>query len=294
MKEFKNLTVYQLQRKGLQDIDLTQVPDAAAFVPCGPTCAVSIGFVPPRGEQHGALCEASGGHHIYKLLREVRAVPGQAVQQHVADLAEQVERDTGRKPGRKHLRELREQAILELMPTVIPRQSATLVWIDLKHARLIIGTGSAARADETVSELIKALPGLVISHIETKHSPANVMGRWLLGLTDSEWFDIGRDLVLVSHDEMRSSVRYDKHALDLDEIRAHISAGKLPQRLALTYLNRVSFVLTDAMQIKKLNLLDLVFEGKQNDNAADEFDAHMAIFTGEVRRLLNNLITSLN
>jgi recombination associated protein RdgC len=292
MKEIKNWIVYRLTPDSLNGIGLAQVPDSAAFTPCSPTQIQSVGFVPPRGEAHGALCEAGWHQHIYKLLMETRSVPSQAVLQRVEELAQQIERDTGRQVGRKQRKELKEQATLELLPSVISRYQSVVVWIDSRNARLILGTGSVARADEAVGQLLKVFPGLVVTHLETTHSPAMVMSAWLLGATRSDRFDLGRELVVVSSDEMRSSVRYDHHVLDLDEVRAHINAGKVPKRLALTWQDRVSFVLTDAMHIKKVKLLDFVLDGSKAE--ADSFDADMAIFTSEFERLLDDLVAALN
>ena len=65
-----------------------------------------------------------------------------------------------------------------------------------------------------------------------------------------------------------------RHPLDTDEVRQHIATGKRPTRLALTWQGRVSFVLTETGQIKKIDFLDVVFEGRAHtDKAGDAFDA---------------------
>jgi len=75
-------------------------------------------------------------------------------------------------------------------------------------------------------------------------------------------------------------------------VRKHVQSGKLPTRLALTWDNRVSFVLTENLQIKKLAFLDVVFDngGSGKD---DGFDADTAIATGELRKLLPDLMETL-
>jgi recombination associated protein RdgC len=53
-------------------------------------------------------------------------------------------------------------------------------------------------------------------------------------------------------------------------------------------------VLTDALALKKIKLLDVVLEsGKADDQADDGFDADVAISTGELQPLLVDLITAL-
>ena len=67
--------------------------------------------------------------------------------------------------------------------------------------------------------------------------------------------------------------------------------GKLPTKLALTWDDRVSFVLTDGLQVRKLSFLDSVFEGTKADDG--EFDTDVAIVTGELVKLIPELIGAL-
>lgn len=55
-------------------------------------------------------------------------------------------------------------------------------------------------------------------------------------------------------------MRYARHRLVTDEVKQHIEGGKMPTRLALTWNDRVSFVLTEGLQLKKLAFLEVVFE----------------------------------
>jgi recombination associated protein RdgC len=86
-------------------------------------------------------------------------------------------------------------------------------------------------------------------------------------------------------------VRYARHPLDIEEVQAHIDAGKLPTKLALTWDDRVSFMLTEGLQIKKVSFLDTVFEGTKADDGG--FDTDVAIATGELVKLIPDLIEAL-
>ena len=70
-----------------------------------------------------------------------------------------------------------------------------------------------------------------------------------------------------------------------------IAAGKLPTKLALTWDDRVSFMLTEGLQLKKIAFLDTVFEGSKADDGG--FDTDVAIATGELSKLLPDLIEAL-
>ncbi|GKT22539.1 recombination-associated protein RdgC [Acidovorax sp. SUPP3334] len=76
-----------------------------------------------------------------------------------------------------------------------------------------------------------------------------------------------------------------------DEVREHIAAGKLPTKLAMTWDDRVSFLLTDCLQVRKIAFLDCVFDGTKTDEGG--FDTDVAIATGELAKLIPDLIEAL-
>lgn len=265
------------------------------FVECGATQAQSGGWVAPRGEQHAALVEAVAGQWLLEYMSEKKVLPGAVVKRRVDELAKQVEAESGRKPGRKLQKELRDQALLELLPLAFTRQTRIPVWLDPAARLLFVGTATQGMADELVSALVKAAPGLQVALLQTAMSPAAAMSVWLAQREAPPGFSVDRECELKSEDEQRAVVRYARHTLDIDEVGQHIAAGKRPTRLALTWDERISFVLTEALQLKRLDFLDVVFEGgsSDKDRAEDGFDADAAITTGELRRMLPMLVDAL-
>jgi recombination associated protein RdgC len=293
---FKNLIIYRLGPD--TSTTLAQLEDAlekARFIPCGATQPQSVGWVPPRGNAHGPLVEAVGGHWLMRLSIEQRVLPGSVVKRRTDELAAQVEQATGRKPGRKQSKELKEQALMELLPMAFTKQSALQVWMAPAERLLMLDTSSAARADEAITLLVKSIEGLAVNHLHTEVSPAAAMAEWLASGEPPASFTVDRDCELKSADEMKSVVRYARHPLDIDEVREHIAQGKQPTRLALTWDSRVSFLLTDVMHLKKIDFQDVVFEGRGAGptNADEEFDANAAIATGELIQLIPDLVDAL-
>jgi recombination associated protein RdgC len=216
------------------------------------------------------------------------------VKRRTDELTQQVEQASGRKPGKKQTKELKEQATLELLPMAFTKRSTLKVWIDAKQRLLMVDASSPARAGEVVTQLIKSLDGLTLTPLQTTESASVAMSDWLLTGEPPAAFSVDRECELKSEDEMKSVVRYARHPLDIDEVRQHISTGKRPTRLALTWQGRVSFVLTETGQIKKIDFLDVVFEGRVRTGKADDaFDADAAIATGELVQLIPDLIDAL-
>jgi recombination associated protein RdgC len=120
------------------------------------------------------------------------------------------------------------------------------------------------------------------------------MSNWLSTQEPPAGFTIDRECELKASDESKSVVRYAKHPLDIEEVRQHIADGKRPTRLAMTWADRVSFELTEGMQLRKIVFLEgTEGTGAIKDGKEDNFDADAAIATGELGQLVPDLLEAL-
>lgn len=294
---FKNLMVYRLMTPwAMSQAKLEEALQSAHFVECGASQEKSVGWVEPRGEAHGACVEVVAGQWILKWMMEVKSVPGSVVKRKVQEQVARIEEDTGRKPGKKEIRSLSDDVRQSLLPMAFTKQSSVTVWLDPQAQRLVVDAASAAKADEVLTSLIKAVDGLALALVDTQTAPATAMAHWLGTQEAPQGFSVDRECELRAADESKAVVRYTRHALDTEEVSQHIANGKVPTRLALTWNDRVSFVLTDALQLKKVAFLDVVADespASAADRDQDHFDADVAIATGELRRLLPALLDAL-
>ncbi len=293
---FKNLIVYRIGPDWSATVEhMEEALAPARFVECGATQQKSIGWIEPRGEKHGALVESIGGQRILKLQIETKAVPGSVVKRKAQEQIEHIEATTGRKPGKREIKDIREDALLALLPMAFTKQSSVWVWIDLASRLLMTDAGSQSKADEVITALVSALPGLPLTLLQTTVSPQVAMTQWLTAASPEEWpvrLSVERECELKSNDEEKSVVKFTRHNLLNDEIRHHVKQGKLPVKLALSWDGRVGFVLTESTQLKKISFLEGVFEGA-GAGREDGFDADVAIATGELGKLIADLIEAL-
>ena len=289
---FKNLILYRYAENAA--ISQSAIEDAlqhTPYVQIGQTQERSVGWVPPRGEEHGALCESVAGQYLMRFFSESKLLPASVLNRKVNEKADHIEKTEGRKPGRKERKELKEEAKLDLLPMAFTATSSTWVWIDPAARLLAIDATAQSRADEIVSLLVESLPGFALALVDTQTSPQAAMAHWLMTQEPPAGFSIDRETQLKAADESKAVVRYARHPLDIDEVRQHIEHGKMPTQLAMTWDDRVSFVLTEGLQIKKIALLDAVIDGQSQDDGG--FDTDVAIATGELSRLIPDLIEAL-
>lgn len=295
---FKNLQVYCLPRPWNMDIaKLEEQLARGPFVKCPSNQPSSRGWVSPRRD--GALVFAIDRQWMIALTTEQRLLPSSVVNDEVAERAEALETQQGYAPGRKQLKELRERVTEELLPRAFVRRHTTFVWIDPQEGWFCVDAGSPGKADEVIEHLRHCLDELPLTKLHTQVSPQSAMSDWLSGGDAPTGFTIDRDCELKAAGEEKAAVRYVRHPLDGDgisgEIKAHLASGKLPTKLALTWNDRLSFILTEKLEIRRLAFLDLIKEEaeKSAERADEQFDADFALMTGELARLLPGIIAAL-
>jgi recombination associated protein RdgC len=280
---------------------LEEALQAARFVPCAATQAESSGWVAPRGNKSTALVENVNRQIIVRLCTERRPVPASAIKAAVEERIEKYKQETGReRVGAKIKKEFKEEVLVDLMPRAFTKQSATTLWLDPVNKFIVVDSGSLTGADKVVSFLIEALSsipgaaGLKAQPVQTSQSAAVSMAHWLSSREAPVGFTVDRDCELKTPDDEKSTVRYSRHTLEIDEVAGHITAGKVPTQLAMTWNDRVSFVLSDAGQIKKLKLLDVVLDGIGDKGKDDDgFDTDAAILTGELSAMIPDILEAL-
>jgi len=287
---FSSLTVYRLGGATLDTLQFADMLSACALQPIAATAQKSVGWVPPRVEQ-GAFVECIDGQWIARFAIETKTVPAAALNKRVDEKVAAIECETGRAPGRKERRDLREDALLELLPHAFPRRVDIPVWIDPQSRWLVVGA-CGGKADEVVSALVSAGPqGLRVNMLNTSTAPQAAMTAWLgdAGDEPGAGLSIGRSCELRSCAEGAQRVRFDNHDLLTADVRKHVDEGKLPIRLAMASEDGAEFELTSLLTLKKIKLTGDV----ESDGNDDAFDADAALTTGTLRLLIQGLVRAL-
>jgi recombination associated protein RdgC len=289
---FRNLQVYRLPKNWAENSSkLEEQLAKLTLQPCSATDSQSIGWVAP--------CASSGLVHsvnqqwLLALGAEQKLLPASVVKQFADDKAKTIEENEGRRVGRKEMRELRESMTIELLPRAFVRRRTTFGWIDPVNGWLVIDAAAPAKAEEFLEHLRKSVEGLPARLLKVTQSPSAAMTGWVAEGEAPANFTLDQDLELRSAE--KATVRYVKHTLEGEEIRQHIATGKVVTRLAMTWGDRISFLLDENLQIKRLSFLDILKEQAdgQAENEDERFDIDFTLMTGEVARLLDDLLEAL-
>jgi recombination associated protein RdgC len=291
---FKNLQIYRLPVPwAITAEQLEQGLAPHAFQPCSSLDMQSQGWVPPR--ENGSLVYTVNRQMLLLLGTEKKLLPASVINQVSKEKAAEIEEQQGFKPGRKQMRDIKEQVTDELLPRAFSVRRNTWTWIDPVNGWLVIDAASAAKADEVLKLLIKSVDKLPMDGLRVVQSPVAAMTAWLAADEAPSGFTVDQDTELRANGEGKATVRYVRHTLEADDVRRHIESGKQCTRLAMTWADRISFVLTESLTIKRVAPLDVIKENAdstaQNDD--ERFDSDIMLMTGELSRMLADLAEAL-
>jgi recombination associated protein RdgC len=291
---FKNLQIYRLSAPWTmtpEELEAKLAPQA--FAACTSQDMQSQGWISPR--ESGMLVHTVNKQMLILLGTEKKLLPASVVNQVTKARAAELEEQQGFQPGRKQMRELKEQVADELLPRAFSIWRNTWTWIDPVGGWLVVDAASPAKADEVFKLLLKSIDKLPVESLRVTRSPQSCMTEWLATDEAPAGFTVDQDTELRAAGESRATVRYVKHTLEPEDVRRHIASGKQCTRLAMTWADRISFVLTESLAIKRVTPLDVLKEGTDSATKNDDerFDSDVVLMSGELSKMLTDLVESL-
>ena len=282
----KNAIIYRIT-DGLPDTaeSLSQLLYNARFMPCSLSSPSSSGWIPPAGHSTG-MAHQVGKFIAISMQTESKILPRSVIVRATNDRAAEIERAEGWRVGRRERREIAEAVMLDLLPKAFTKIDRVNAYIDTENARLMVDTPSASRADDLVSLLLRSVGGLAVKRFRSDRPPSITLAEWMLG-NAPDYFSVDDCAVLVREDGDKPTVKYQHHNLDREDIRAHLAEGKAPTLLSVTYNDRVSFVLTDQLHIKRVDLVASTNEHGDGENEVERFDSDVALYCGEMTQVVD-------
>lgn len=283
---FKNATIYEIKASGA---GLSQSNDQLKkyeFTPLTGLEAWRSGLAEPAD---GGLVYTQGTFILMAVRTDKKLLPGSVVADAVRQRAAEIEEREGYRPGRKQLREIKDEVTDTLLAKAFAVTTVTRALFDTRRGLLIIDTASQSRADTVVGVLMRALDGLSLRCLKTVRSPAATITGWLAAGEAPEGFTVDQEAELVGRGSDGSKIKYCRHSLEGVEIQNHIAGGKTCTQLAMTWRDRVSFVLADNMVVKRVKPLDVIAE-QAAEASDDQFASDFALMTGELGTMFDDLI----
>lgn len=156
-----------------------------AFIEMQPSEAQSIGFVP---RESGELVTEFPGGFAFQVRVDEKIIPGPAVSAEVRKRAKAIQTQYGRKPGKKEIKEIKDEVILCFRLTALTRTAIIPCFYCVEKEYLIIPTTSKKMCDLITSVLIHAVGSVKTQTIHVSDAKQGLTTRlqsWLNGDNDA-------------------------------------------------------------------------------------------------------------
>ncbi|WNV03685.1 recombination-associated protein RdgC [Candidatus Methylospira mobilis] len=291
---FKNLSLLRFNTPfTLTCAQLEEHLQSARFRQCSSLEPMSYGWKAPVGDDDAPLVHAANGFFMISAVKEEKILPASVVNDLLAERAQELELQRGTPVRRKERDALRDDIIHELLPRAFSHRIKTWAYLDPVGGWLIVDSSSSKKTEELASLLRRSIGTLAVSPPATQQRIADVLTRWLSESEAPSDIAIENECELRSPDEEGGIVRCSKQDLSAPEIQNHLQAGKEVVKLALSWSERLSFVLDEELGIRRLRFLDCIQEEAEAADAQDEierFDVDFSIMTLELSTFLPRLL----
>ena len=291
---FKNIRAYRLTSPF--DLSPEQLGSQLAqrgFQACAKSQALSLGWVPPLGEESEQLVHAAGGRLLLKLKREEKLLPATVVREQLDEKIAAIEADQGRKVYRKERLSLKDEIVQDCLPRAFSRSTAMHAYIDTRANWIFVDAASAARAEEFLNLLRECIGSFPVLLPQVNNAPAATMTGWLVHRNLPDDFVLGEECELREPGEEGGVVRCRGVDLLSEEVETHLNAGKQVARLSLAWEERLSLVLAEDLCLRRLKFSDELMKENEDipeaDNAA-RLDADFALISDAVTRLQERIL----
>lgn len=295
---FKNLYLFKLNSEFTHTAEeLHEALGKKIFTPCSAGQRETTGWVSPLGKNSESLTHAANGYILVTMARQEKILPTSVVRDELDERVETIQNNENRKVSNREKKDLREEIEFELLPRAFARTQKFDAWIDPRNGWIVVNTSASGRAEALTELLRESIGSLPSSLPETNIPVITSMTGWLKDQKTPVPFLLGSECELKSQGEDKSVVTFRKHELTADEIHTNLDSGKLATKLGLEWDEKISFVLTEDFQIKKLKFLDVLSDKLDDDNAEtheEHLDIEFALMTGEVSKLLKDLVKVLD
>lgn len=298
MFNLKNLRLYRLSRDVKFDTAALQNQlSAMAFTPCGSQDKAKTGWVPPLGDLSDQLFHACNGHILLAYRREEKLLPGEVLKKELAAKVANLEAEQAHRLKKTEKDNLRDEVLHSLLPRAFSRSADTWLWLDTTSNLIAMDTAGAKKAEDVLALLRKTLGSLPVVPLTMETPIELTLTEWVKKGLVPQGFDLGDAAVLQAVLADGGKLTCKKQELDSEEISTHLAAGKLVTRLNLGWTDwRIDFTLTDDFGLTSIKFHDVLLE--QNDDidhedAAARFEANVMLLTGELAKLIADLVAVL-
>ncbi|VEB35152.1 recombination associated protein [Legionella sainthelensi] len=290
---FNNALIYQYEQDDTCDLAVSLTENI--LKPCPPHARFVYGWLPLIADE---MIQEIAGSSLICLGKEERILPRGVINKMLAEKVQLLETQQGRMVKRAEKAQMAEDIEFELLPKSFCVQKRLLAILDSSSKRIIINTSSPNQAAQLTSFLRKSVAGISIEPLSHTENLALRFAEWIHSPeTLPQHFQLASDCLLFSLDDEKKRVHCKGYELPAEEILTLLSQGMATAEISLIWKERIQLTLTHDFTFKKLKSLEYLVDDfneiKQLDEEYQQRDAALALLSGELRELINDLLAAL-
>ena len=291
---FRNARLYRVHSSWPESEEaLHGILGHGLFQPCGSLSERSAGWESPEpvieGREDPPLARRVAGADLLQLRHQTRVLPPAAVNEALSERLSQFQARTGRLPGRKEKRDLKEDVYDTLLPKALLK-SDRVQGLYLKSERLLaIDTASDTVAELFLDQYRAAAGSLEATPLAFKRPIGELLLRVFMGDGPTE-LALSRECRMQDPANGKSSVSWLDMDLGDPQVRKHVQAGLAIDRLGIEFNGVVGCVLDRDAVLRKLKLLDTDgMDDLPDEEPLARLDAEIALTAGAIAGLCRML-----
>ncbi len=293
----KNLMVYRVNRDIEWDEErLREQLNEFAFVPCRKQEKSKFGWTPPFGKHGTDILHKAGNWFIFMAKKEVKNIPSYFLNEVMATKVEEMEKNEGRPLKKREKDNIKDDVIIDLLPNAFPKSTYTSVWVCVTEGLIVVDASSFSPAEHVLALLRKTIGSLPVVPAIPEVPVENTLTDWVKSGETPNGFAVLDEVELESLREEGGVIRCKKLELSSEDILNLIEENKIVTKLALDYQDRITFILSEKGDIKRVKFSDDILcqnEDIPREDQAARLDADHCLISGELEAFLPNLYRAL-
>lgn len=289
---FKQLQVFQLTHPVTADFDaFLERLQPFEFNRCLPSMPDSLGWVSPYDQEDMPLSRSINGYLSLCMQVEEKILPASVVRQTMLEKVKKIEAAEMRRVRQKEKLSLKDEVMITLLPRAFTKLTKIHAYIDIKNKYVMLGTNSPKRTEQFMSLFKKSVTEHVHPFELKKISP--LLTHWLKQQEHLSEFSIEKSCLLQDPDQENRIVRCQQQDLFAASIQDLIKDGCEVKQLALSWQDRVNFILADDFSLSSIRFQEIIttqVKEMEPETHQQQFDADFLIMTDTLALLLADLI----